>query len=224
MAFPPEIRNMIYKHALGGWTVRASRRKRKHRRASYEFTEKSHRPNVSLPAVSKQVRTEAASILYGCNKFEFKNMTVAEEFLLQIKGQNRIYLTHISIKENIKQASKAVGTLLVDAERIRGLQLGLFSSTFRRHVPTMKKFIADFWRVLCKIKRHRTQTEFFDVVEVGSVPVCGSERYIPSAGERVFNQDAPAIQQNICNHEECKVYRAGLDAFNEELRQQKFWQ
>lgn len=202
---------MIYHYALGGRVVRVT---------TSRGCAISHPPNLSLLSISKQIHAEAASVLYGCNEFVFRNMTAAEIFLERIGQQNRTHLSDITIYLNVKRSMRAVGILLEDVTNLRRLYLEVFKSS-SRHMPKMDEIIALFRGVLRKIGHRHTVAEFYDIVELGSAPYCFYGQFTASAdGYVTYEGPLNAKQRHSCDHAGCNQYRASLRMFTKELLRQ----
>ena len=94
---PPEIRKEIYAYLLAESHITPinSPRKAKSKHDTVTLWSKTKQSSAIL-RVNKLISKEAVQVMYGCNKFEFVNAGVLQDFLRQI-GDAKRHLRHIAI-------------------------------------------------------------------------------------------------------------------------------
>lgn len=80
LALPPELRNIIYSHALGNMLIRASRGWDPHNDTTVIADGKMHESHASrffsLPFVCRQLHDETLPYLYSDNCFPFRDLAI----------------------------------------------------------------------------------------------------------------------------------------------------
>lgn len=143
LELPPEVRNMIYDLLFV----------RKDSKVTFSPTKRSDQGNGSvsdlvgtwmwtknglnrnrqdwyvkglgLLATCKEIREEAAGVVYGSNAFEFVKTTAMRSFLTTIGGRNRSLIRKVNTGWIIQKDARAAANLLLDCKQLETLHLDL---------------------------------------------------------------------------------------------------
>ena len=130
LGLPPEIRNMIYDHLLGGEGDPLSISMARNNRGFHSLrTGHGYRTNESIALLSscKQVSLEATPVFYGINKFEFACTTSMSRFLDSI-GSNVRLLKKISVQKVVHSTMRKAFASLHAATSLDSLHFRLLGS------------------------------------------------------------------------------------------------
>jgi len=232
MELAAEIRNMVYQILLApeGQVISVTGRTWRTFRVSFQspipgaatqkpssYTYTSLAPSIGLLSVSREVRTEASSILWGCNRFNFKDVPAFNWFLDKAgsaRAQMRdmhIDLTEMRLNGGLFGIANSSASLLAECQQLARLSFDLHWTHLRiRGNSWIVARIIGGFRPLIKALRDRGETasSILEIIRYADAKPCYTHR------SRMFGKESPSCRD--CSDAQ-RARDAAYDKFKEDI-------